>query len=153
MANTARQLSHKEPTLEEAKAYIDALNLTAVIERVMKEKRWTRRMGEIAAGFYKNFLYLSKKYSQHALTPTQQIDEIWHAHILYTQDYHEACNKIFGYYLHHRPFHKEEGGEPSEETGIKFLQELHEKEFGTSIYDAVYSLKDLQLFIRKAYKT
>ena len=89
--------------LEEAKKLIDELDLTHIMERVMKEKRWTRRMVEVTTHYYKNFLYLSKKYKEYRFSPSTQIDEIWHAHILYTKDYHEMCEKVFGFYLHHQP--------------------------------------------------
>src|ERR1700722_17839572 len=95
-------------TLEEAKKLIDDLDLTHVINRVVKEKGWSLRMANIAANFYKNFLYLGKKHPRHNLTPTLQIDEIWHAHILYTSDYHKMCEQVFGHYLHHQPTHEEE---------------------------------------------
>lgn len=138
-------------TLKEAKKLIEALDLTPMIERVMKEKRWTRRMADVAAGFYRNFLYLSKKYPEESLSPTRQIDEIWHAHILYTQDYHRACEKIFGFYLHHQPTH-EDNSSSNESDDIEFLQQLHEQEFGASIYDAVYSVKDLFWSISTKFK-
>lgn len=138
-------------TLEEAKKLIDELDLTPMIERVMKEKRWTRRMAETAAYFYKNFLFLSKKYSDHGFGPTEQIDEIWHAHVLYTQKYHRDCEKIFGHYLHHQP---ESGAKKSSTIGgLATLQQLHQQEFGFPIYETGYSLKDLFFFLTRIFKS
>ena len=34
----------------------------------------------------------------------QIIDEMWHSFILFTDSYHEFCEKNFGAYLHHFPF-------------------------------------------------
>jgi len=147
----ARRLSPKKPSLDEAKAYIEALDLTPMIERVMKEKRWTRRMAETAAHFYRNYLFLVKKYGDDipTLGPTKQMDEIWHAHILYTRDYRAFCEKVFGGYLDHQP-----NSEDHEMTGenLNILLSLHEKEFGEPIYETGYSLKDLYLNLTALFK-
>lgn len=136
--------------LQQTKQYLDSLDLTQVIQRVMKEKRWSKRMAETAALFYKNFLYLCKKYQNHHLVPTQQIDEIWHAHILYTKDYHTLSHTIFGQYLHHHPLHKgQDIGASDHHDPMNLLQTLHSQEFGYKIYDTVYSPKDILLFIRQ----
>lgn len=39
---------------------------------------------------------------------TKLIDEMWHTFILFTQDYHEFCDRYFGAYIHHRPTPREE---------------------------------------------
>lgn len=36
--------------------------------------------------------------------PVEDIDHLWHAHILDTNEYHKFCEKAFGKYLHHQPF-------------------------------------------------
>jgi len=135
-------------TLAEAKDYINNLDLTHIKKRVQKENKWSPRMVEVATQFYRNFLILCKKHEDIALSPTQQIDEIWHAHILYTHEYHEMSEKVFGRYLHHQPFHEEEVKEKGQsENHIQLLQRLHKEEFGKPIYDAVYSVGDLFLKI------
>lgn len=129
--------------LEDARNNINSLDLTHVINRVVKEKKWSPRMGQVAGKFYRNFLLLCKKHPKAHLSPTLQIDEIWHAHILYTQDYHAFCDKVFGKYLHHQPLMP--GAEEAEANNdaIGLLQKLHQEEFGEPIYDAVYSFVDL----------
>jgi hypothetical protein len=63
---------------------------------------------------------------------------------LYTKEYHEMSEKVFGRYLHHQPFHEEESKEKrQEESHIKLLQRLHQEEFGQPLYDTVYSVGDL----------
>jgi hypothetical protein len=37
------------------------------------------------------------------LRSMQEIDEMWHEFILFTQDYTEFCHQYFGEYLHHLP--------------------------------------------------
>jgi len=137
----------------EAKDYINSLDLTHIKKRVQKEKGWSPRMAEVAAKFYRNFLILCKKHEDVAFSPTQQIDEIWHAHILYTKEYHEMSEKVFGKYLHHQPFHEEDSKENSqEENHIQLLQRFHQEEFGEPIYDTVYSVGDLFSEISSLFK-
>lgn len=35
--------------------------------------------------------------------PPTVVDIFWHMHILFTKKYHQDCQDIFGYYLHHDP--------------------------------------------------
>jgi len=38
------------------------------------------------------------------LTMTSEIvDLVWHQFILFTKEYHDFCNKVFGEYIHHAP--------------------------------------------------
>ncbi len=38
-----------------------------------------------------------------SLSPTGDVDEIWHEHILHTNKYALDCKKLFGKFLHHFP--------------------------------------------------
>lgn len=97
-------------SLEEAKAYLAALDLSYLIEDMTGDNyplpRWTLEDATLALPIYKNFLYLQKKYFSYPLVPTKEIDEFWHNHILYTKNYHKDCSHIFGHYLHHQPIAK-----------------------------------------------
>jgi len=53
---------------------------------------------------YQRYLTLKVLYPRVELVPNKLVDEFWHAHILDTKAYHEDCNKVFGYYLHHYPY-------------------------------------------------
>lgn len=61
---------------------------------------------ELAIQYYKNFLYLNKKYLNIVpiIVPSLEVDEIWHHHILDTRQYYFDCMNIFGYYFHHYPY-------------------------------------------------
>ncbi|MYM25498.1 hypothetical protein GTP46_22975 [Duganella sp. FT135W] len=57
-----------------------------------------------AVVWYKQFIflrYLSKvgKFGIYS----KAIDEVWHTHILFTQDYLNFCMSVFGEFLHHAP--------------------------------------------------
>ena len=42
-------------------------------------------------------------FSKHTLTPSEEVDQIWHAHQAFTVDYRNFCNEIFGRFIHHTP--------------------------------------------------
>lgn len=97
---------------------------------------WDVEAAEIAVGYYRNFLWLMRKYGHaHVLAPSTEIDEIWHHHILDTYKYHEDCNAIFGAYLHHYPYFGMRGDEDLGDLRNSFAttQSLHFQEFGSYI--------------------
>lgn len=71
------------------------------IQRVMKENLWDRNYTLRVIEEYKKFLWLSTKTK---VSPSHQIDQVWHAHILYTQDYQlQSWYLNKGMYIHHNP--------------------------------------------------
>lgn len=127
---------------------IKTIDFEPIIYRLMNEKKWTRRIAEHAVAMYQNYLYLKKIYgSEFTLPPSQQIDEVWHAHILHTEKYAADCKAIFGRFLHHNPAMEGENLERFE-LDFQTLQALHVKEFGYEIYDLHYSLYDIYLFLK-----
>ena len=130
------------PTKEavEARNYIEAINFKPIINRVIKEKGWLREEAEEIVELYKRFLFVQWRHDgKHYLVPTPDIDEIWHAHILYTKEYHEMSQHVFGRYLHHQP---EEAmsiadtvNAPDLNQGFELTQQLYFKEFAEYIPD------------------
>ncbi len=127
---------------------IKNIDFEPIIHRLMNEKKWPRRIAEHAVEMYQNYLYLKKVYGdKYALPPSKQIDEVWHAHILYTEKYAADCKAIFGKPLPHNPAN--EGDDKSRfELDFQTLQALHVKEFGYEIFDLQYSLYDIYLFLK-----
>ncbi len=95
------------PDLLSAKAYLDSVDLTYLIDVMCGDDyclpRWTRAEAALGVKHYKQFLWLHKKYPDQSLVPTRQVDELWHNHILFTRCYARDCLNIFGHYLHHEP--------------------------------------------------
>ena len=98
---------NKHISFEIAKIYIEQLDLYYIIDTMCSASyplpRWTVKEAEKCCQLYKNFLLLQKKYLGAPLVPTREIDEFWHNHILYTEQYTKDCLNIFGQYLHHQP--------------------------------------------------
>ncbi len=57
---------------------------------------------------YKRFLCLSIAFPEKAFPISNAVDEMWHAHILFTYEYHQASEIVGCDYLHHIPTLSEE---------------------------------------------
>jgi len=133
MTNTSQT-----PSLEAAKAYIDSIDFSMVIDKIVKTKRWKKSDVLKICALYRNFLFLKKKYDQddEKLAPSIEIDEFWHNHIMDTKKYRYDCDKIFGFYLDHYPYNGMDGKTTEADAARSFekTQELYHKEFGNYIY-------------------
>ena len=127
------------PSLESAFQYIYSIDFSMLIYKITKPdpniaRIWDTDSAQKAIMYYKNYLWLLRKYSQEypVIPPSIDIDEIWHHHILDTYKYHEDCAAIFGQYLHHYPYFGMRGEADFQELErtFKITQQLYFKEFG-----------------------
>lgn len=142
--------------LEEAKNIIYNADLDPIVNRLVNTYKWSRAEAKEAIDQYRNYLFLRKKYSEQDLPPSQDIDEVWHAHILHSKEYTDFCKLVFGDYLHHNPGQEE--GEYFQKKFETQTQELYKKEFGDYIY-AVRPIpikmlfsRWLKLFVKKYFR-
>lgn len=121
------------PSLESARKYIYSMDLSKIINKLTAELGWLKKDAEDTSTLYRNFLYLNKKYSHQfdGLTPSLDIDEFWHNHILDTFNYAKDCDAIFGKFFHHYPYISLDGETTKEhsELGLKQTQQLYYNEF------------------------
>ena len=84
---------------------------------------------------YRRFLSLKVRHPGANLVPTDDIDMIWHAHILDTERYASDCQRLFGSFLHHEPYFGELGGDTQEGMGDMFEEtsRLWAEEFGEDL--------------------
>lgn len=123
--------------LPQAQHYIENLNFSRIIDKMVSHQGWLRSEAEATCELYRHFLFLQKKYPEHApLPPSEDIDEFWHAHILDTEKYHQDCQIIFGKYAHHYPYFgiDEKTTAVDGARAFALTQQLHQKEFGEPIY-------------------
>jgi hypothetical protein len=72
-------------------------------QRLARENGWTVTQAERIIGEYKRFCFLAVT-SQHPVTPSDAVDQVWHLHLTYTRDYWERfCPQVLGRLLHHGP--------------------------------------------------
>ncbi|WP_424949723.1 glycine-rich domain-containing protein [Deinococcus sp.] len=70
-------------------------------ERVAAEQRWTAAFTTQVLDEYRRFLYLAC-VSPRPVTPSRQVDEVWHEHLTLTRDYWDRlCGEVLLRPLHH----------------------------------------------------
>lgn len=123
---------------EKVRKLIDSCDLSAIIRRLVLIDKWTIGQAQLACKQYRNFLFLKIKYGkQYALPPSKDIDEVWHSHILHTEDYYHFCMNIFGEFLHHHPHHGKDNTISTQQLEKMFeeqTQRLYQEEFGEPVY-------------------
>lgn len=72
-------------------------------DRLTRENGWDYDYALRAIEEYKKFIFLIA-FSGHPCTPSDEVDQVWHLHLLYTQSYwKEMCEGILGIEIHHGP--------------------------------------------------
>ncbi|QJB30983.1 hypothetical protein HF329_06570 [Chitinophaga oryzae] len=80
--------------------------------KLARENDWNERFTSRAITEYRRFVYLCC-ISPTGASPSYVIDQVWHKHLLYTENYwDEFCEKVLGRKLHHHP---SKGGPPERE--------------------------------------
>lgn len=72
-------------------------------QRLAKENNWSVEYTTRAIEEYKKFAFLAV-VAGHPVSPSDQVDQVWHLHLTYTQSYwEEFCPHVLGMPLHHGP--------------------------------------------------
>lgn len=109
----------------------------AFTDRLARENGWTLDFSVQAIEEYKKFITLLC-IATHPLTPSDQIDQVWHLHLLYTESYWiDFCQNTIGRQIHHGPT---KGGK---HEGDKFT-DWYEKT--KQLYETVFSSKPPEAF-------
>lgn len=85
---------------------LKSLDLSTVAADLTNPKNgygWSRKQTLQAIERYKAFLFISYLYPEHLLVPAQDIDRVWHHHILHTRQYRQDCEWLFGRFIDHTP--------------------------------------------------
>ncbi len=71
--------------------------------RLARENGWSLGFARRVVGEYKRFVFLAMR-AGHPVSPSDEVDQVWHAHLCYTRSYwDEMCGEILGAPLHHGP--------------------------------------------------
>lgn len=86
-------------------AAIANLDLEPVAYKLRTKLKWPEERIEQAIEAYRKFLQQVRDAGQGAYhRPTSEdVDEVWHAHILHTRKYAEDCAAALGWFFHHTP--------------------------------------------------
>ncbi len=72
-------------------------------DRLCRENGWTMEFSLRAVLEYKKFLFLIC-ISNKSQTPSDEVDQVWHLHLLYTNSYWiELCKNTINKKIHHGP--------------------------------------------------
>jgi hypothetical protein len=98
---------------EDKISYIKCLDFSNYKEKSMKPIEdggylWDANTVELADNRYRKWLYLCLRFGADNVEIEVLQDLFWHLHILDTNRYAKDCDVLFGHYLHHNPYPKEE---------------------------------------------
>ncbi len=83
---------------------MDVIDFEPIFFKMVHEENVTIENTVASLVKYIQFLILCKENKRVVNVPTEQIDKVWHLHILDTEKYEEDCTSYFGYFLHHFPY-------------------------------------------------
>ncbi len=89
-------------------AKIEALDLDggatlSFSKRLARDNGWSSAFARRVVLEYKKFLFLAATCG-HPVTPSDEVDQAWHLHLVYTRSYwDELCGQVLGFPLHHGP--------------------------------------------------
>jgi uncharacterized protein (TIGR04222 family) len=105
------------------------------IQRLARDHRWSLEYAWRVVIEYKRFAFLAVA-AGHPVTPSEDVDEAWHLHLVYTKSYwDEFCPNVLGKQLHHHPT---TGGESERDKHIDWYANTlasYEKIFGPAPAD------------------
>jgi hypothetical protein len=71
--------------------------------RLARDNGWTVMFAERVVREYRRFVFLAME-AGHPVTPSDEVDQAWHLHLVYTESYwDDFCGGILGRRLHHGP--------------------------------------------------
>ncbi len=93
---------------------------------------WSRDKTTQAISRYMMFLTLIYLYPNRQFVPSEEIDAVWHFHIIDTIKYAQDCQMLFGHFIHHFPYFGHRDAEDRKNLEIIFeqTQVLFEEHFG-----------------------
>lgn len=81
----------------------DGQSALSFSQRLARENGWSPGFSRRVTEEYKRFVYLAA-CAGHPVTPSDQVDQVWHLHLVYTRSYWEdLCRDVLGMPLHHGP--------------------------------------------------
>lgn len=82
---------------------LDAADAFSFTSRLARDRGWTVAFARGAVAEYRRFCFLTQ-ISPRPVTPSEEVDEVWHLHLTYSRDYWDVwCKKVLGAPLHHDP--------------------------------------------------
>lgn len=125
--NQEFEMQKTKLTASDALAALTAWDLTAVKKHAVKNELYAADEVDAVEVEYKKYLALCIAYPDLPMPTPLKLDDLWHTHILFTQDYAAMCASIGGTFIHHNPF---VDGESCDQADLALLKELYGEAFG-----------------------
>ncbi|WP_162915417.1 glycine-rich domain-containing protein [Paraflavitalea soli] len=111
-------------------------------QRLARENGWPPLFTERVIAEYKRFIFLCM-ISPQPVTPSDEVDQAWHLHLVYTKSYwNDLCRNILGKDIHHTPT---EGGPAERDKFISYYEstlQLYRHKFGNEPPDDIWPTSD-----------
>lgn len=99
-------------------------------ERLARENNWTHEFALRTIFEYKRFMFLIC-ISHQTLTPSEEVDQAWHLHLIYTYSYwEEFCKDVLKRPIHHGPTKGGKSERQKFDTFYNNTLHLYETTFG-----------------------
>lgn len=73
------------------------------LSHLIRANGWSRPLALRAIEEYRKFVFLAL-VADHQVTPSDQVDQVWHLHLLFSDAYwNDFCPRVLGRPLHHHP--------------------------------------------------
>jgi len=82
---------------------ISTYDLSPIREKIVKDNALPESIVDEAILEYRKYMILLRIGFQELAMCSQEVDAVWHAHILFTQSYAKFCHQAFGGFVHHDP--------------------------------------------------
>jgi hypothetical protein len=71
-------------------------------QKLMAEQKWSLIQTQRTIAEYKKFMFLVI-VEPNGASPAKMVDEVWHSHITFTQNYAAFCEQMADKFIHHHP--------------------------------------------------
>lgn len=110
-------------------------------KRLAQENKWTYAFALESIEEYKKFIYLAC-ISNHPVSPSYPIDQVWHLHLIYTKSYWiDFCKSVLEKEIHHKP----STGNKEDKAELKALYKetlsLYQDEFKTRAPEHIWTFE------------
>ena len=80
---------------------VASMDLSPVVLQLVNYQGWTEDRARAAEHRYRRFFYLKATMPEGKASPTPEVDEFWHQHIINTERYGPDCQRVAGRFFHH----------------------------------------------------
>jgi hypothetical protein len=108
---------------------LERYNISFLAERLVSGNGYPSTSVASAVLEFKRYMSLATLGYRRLPVPSQEVDDVWHAFLLFTREYDAFCRKTVGFFVHHVPTTKSERTRYNQ-TG---LTEAYQRVFGVNL--------------------